>query len=117
MRDHLQYLPPRKHFATPWLGPAPLASVVRSATTKVSEDRQLSEFTLRNNAKFANGDSLNAQALTESYAWFLATRGSGQLRVNGLLSAERIEVIDDVTVRLHLDRPVAWGLIGNAPEQ
>jgi hypothetical protein len=29
-------------------------------------------------------------------------------------SADRIEVVDDVTVRLHLDRPVAWGLIGNA---
>src|SRR5437016_4493094 len=27
---------------------------------------------------------------------------------------EHIEVVDDVTVRLHLDRPVAWGLIGNA---
>ncbi len=29
-------------------------------------------------------------------------------------SANRIEVVDDVTVRLNLDRPVAWGLIGNA---
>src|SRR6266571_4743087 len=43
-----------------------------------------------------------------------ASKGSGQLRVNGLPSADRIEVVDDVTVRLHLDRPVAWGLIGNA---
>ena len=34
--------------------------------------------------------------------------------VNGLPSEDRIEVVDDVTVRLHLDRPVAWGLIGNA---
>ena len=41
-------------------------------------------------------------------------QGSGQLRVNGLSSADRIEVVDEVTVRLHLDRPVAWGLIGNA---
>jgi hypothetical protein len=31
-----------------------------------------------------------------------------------LPSADRIEVVDEVTVRLHLDRPVAWGLIGNA---
>src|SRR5438132_6396010 len=81
---------------------------------KVSEDRQLIEFTLHPNAKFANGDPLNAQALKESYAWFLGAKGSGQLRVNGLPSADRIEVVDDVTVRLHLDRPVAWGLIGNA---
>jgi peptide/nickel transport system substrate-binding protein len=29
-------------------------------------------------------------------------------------SADRIEVVDEVTVRLHLDRPVAWGLYGHA---
>jgi peptide/nickel transport system substrate-binding protein len=81
---------------------------------KISEDRQTIEFVLRNNAKFANGDPINAQALKDSYAWFLEAKGSGQLKVNGLPSADRIEVVDDVTVRLHLDRPVAWGLIGNA---
>src|SRR5215510_13749175 len=81
---------------------------------KVSEDRQTIEFILRNNAKFANGDPINAQAFKDSYAWFLGAKGSGQLKVNGLPSADRIEVVDDVTVRLHLDRPVAWGLIGNA---
>jgi len=88
--------------------------MVLATAYKVSEDRQMIEFTLRNNAKFANGDPLNAQALKESYAWFLGAKGSGQLRVNGVPSADRIEVVDDVTVRLHLDRPVAWGLIGNA---
>src|SRR5207249_3362948 len=87
---------------------------VLATAYKVSEDRQLIEFTLHPNAKFANGDPINAQALKESYAWFLGAKGSGQLRVNGLPSADRIEVVDDVTVRLHLDRPVAWGLIGNA---
>src|SRR6266850_6648130 len=87
---------------------------VLASSYKVSEDRQLIEFTLRRNAKFANGDPINAQALKDSYAWFLGAKGSGQLRVNGLPSADRIEVVDDVTVRLHLDRPVAWGLIGNA---
>ena len=83
---------------------------------KVSDDRQLIEFTLRNNAKFANGDPLNAPALKDSWAWLMANGGSGgnQLKVNGLPSAERIEVVDDVTLRLHLDRPVAWGLYGNA---
>ena len=48
---------------------------------KVSDDRQLIEFTLRPNAKFANGDPINAQALKESYAWFLGPRvpaSSGQ---------------------------------------
>jgi len=88
--------------------------MVLATAYKVSEDRQMIEFTLRNNAKFANGDPINAQALKDSYAWFLGAKGSGQLRVNGLPSADLIEVIDDVTVRLHLDRPVAWGLIGNA---
>jgi peptide/nickel transport system substrate-binding protein len=87
---------------------------VLATSYKVSEDRQLIEFTLRNNAKFANGDPINAQAFKESYAWLLGARGSGQLRVNGVPSADRIEVVDDLTVRLHLDRPVAWGLIGNA---
>src|SRR5262245_38050168 len=87
---------------------------VLASAYKVSEDRQLIEFTLRNNAKFANGDPIDAQAFKDSYAWFLATRGSGQLRVNGVPSADRIEVVDDVTVRLNLDRLVAWGLIGNA---
>src|SRR4030095_12166490 len=88
--------------------------MVLATAYKVSEDRQHIEFTLRDKAKFANGDPINAQALKESYAWFLGAKGSGQLRVNGLPSADRIEVVDDVTVRLHLDRPVAWGLIGNA---
>ena len=88
--------------------------MVLATAYKVSEARQLIEFTLHPNAKFANGDPINAQALKESYAWFLGAKGSGQLRVNGLPSADRIEVVDDVTVRLHLDRPVAWGLIGNA---
>src|SRR5262245_29783679 len=88
--------------------------MVLDAAYKVSEDRQLIEFALRPNAKFANGDPINAEALKESYAWFLGAKGSGQLRVNGLPSADRIEVVDEVTVRLHLDRPVAWGLIGNA---
>jgi ABC-type transport system substrate-binding protein len=87
---------------------------VLASSYKVSEDRQLIEFTLHSNAKFANGNPINAQAFKDSYAWFLATRGSGQLRVNGLPSADRIEVVDDVMVRLYLDRPVAWGLIGNA---
>src|SRR6266567_3622778 len=87
---------------------------VLATAYKVSEDRQLIEFTLHPNAKFANGDPINAQALKESYAWFLGAKGSGQLRVNGLPSDDRIEVVDDATVRLHLDRPVAWGLIGNA---
>src|SRR5713101_7821260 len=88
--------------------------MVFATAYKVSEDRPTIEFILRNNAKFANGDPINAQALKDSYAWFLGAKGSGQLRVNGLPSADRVEVVDEVTVRLHLDRPVAWGLIGNA---
>jgi peptide/nickel transport system substrate-binding protein len=86
------------------------------AAYKVSEDRQLIEFTLRDHAKFANGDPLNAQALKESCAWLLANggRGAGQLKVNGLPNVDRIEVVDEVTVRLHLDRAVAWWLYGNA---
>jgi peptide/nickel transport system substrate-binding protein len=82
---------------------------------KVSEDRQLIEFTLRDHAKFAHEDPLNAQALKDSCAWLLATGGTGvgQLKVNGLPSTDRIEVVDEVTVRLPLDRPVAWGLYGN----
>ena len=83
---------------------------------KVSDDRQRIEFTLRPNAKFANGDPLHAPALKEAYAWLFANGGSGgnQLKVNGVPNAEHIEVVDDVTLRLHLDRPVAWGLYGNA---
>jgi len=80
----------------------------------ISEDRQTIEFTLHPNAKFANGDPLDAQAIRDSHAWFLATRGSGQLKVNGIPSPDHIEVIDAVTLRFYLDRPVAWGLIGHA---
>jgi peptide/nickel transport system substrate-binding protein len=77
----------------------------------VSDDRQLIEFTLRNNAKFANGDPIDAQALKDSYAMHISNRGPGasQLRVSGLPSADRIEVLDAMTLRLSLDRPVAWG--------
>jgi len=83
---------------------------------KVSEDRQRIEFTIRPNAKFANGDPLHAPALKDAYAWLFANGGTGgnQLKVNGVPNAEHIEVVDDVTLRLHLDRPVPWGLYGNA---
>jgi peptide/nickel transport system substrate-binding protein len=49
---------------------------VLASSYKVSEDRQLIEFTLRSSAKFANGDPINAQAFKDSYAWFLATHSS-----------------------------------------
>jgi peptide/nickel transport system substrate-binding protein len=83
--------------------------MVLATTYKVSEDRQRIELTLRSGATFANGDPINAQTLKDSYAWHRANGGpgSGQLKVNGLLSADHIEVVDEVTVRLHLDRPVA----------
>src|SRR6266404_7186041 len=88
--------------------------MVLATAYKVSDDRQRIEFTLRPNAKFANGDPINTQALKESYAWFLGAKGSGQLRVNGLPSEDRIEGVDDVTVRLHLARPRGCGPIRNA---
>ena len=83
---------------------------------KVSEDRQTIDFILRPDAKFANGDPIDAQALRDSYAMHIANKGSGasQLKVSGLPTEDRIEVVDDVTVRLHLDRPVAWGVISHA---
>jgi ABC-type transport system substrate-binding protein len=70
----------------------------------------------RDQAKFPNANPLNARALKDSCAWLLANGGSGssQLKVNGLPSADRIEEVDEVTLRLHLDRPVAWGLYGHA---
>src|SRR5215813_11393294 len=68
--------------------------MVLATAYKVSEDRQLIEFALRPNARFANGDPINAEALKESYAWLLGAKGSGQLRVNGVPCAERIEVVD-----------------------
>src|SRR6266498_668975 len=40
--------------------------MVLATAYKISEDRQLIEFTLQPNAKFANGDPINAQALKES---------------------------------------------------
>src|SRR5215475_11186564 len=84
--------------------------------TKVSEDRQTIEFTLHPNATFANGDPIDAQALKASYAMHITNAGSGasQLKVSGIPSADRIEVVDDLTLRLHLDRPVAWGVISHA---
>jgi peptide/nickel transport system substrate-binding protein len=83
---------------------------------KVSEDRQTIEFTLRPHAKFANGDPIDAQALKDSYAMHITNRGSGasQLKVCGLPSVDRIEVIDDMRLRLSLDRPVAWGVSGHS---
>jgi peptide/nickel transport system substrate-binding protein len=90
---------------------------LRLATSyHVSADRRTIEFTLHKHAKFANGDPIDATVVKASYAWCMANGGSGgaQLRVNGLPSPDRIEVVSDHLLRLHLDRPVAWGLIGNA---
>src|SRR5262249_61986025 len=50
----------------------------------------------------------------DAFAGCLGGKAPGQLRVSGLRRDDRIEVVDDLTVRLHLDRSVAWGLIGNA---
>ena len=62
------------------------------------------------------GDPLTRRPSRRRRAWLFANGGSGgnQLKVNGVPDAEHIEVVDDVTLRLHLDRPVAWGLYGNA---
>ena len=67
----------------------------------ISEDRQTIEFTLRTDAKFANGDPIDAQALKDSYAMHISNRGPGasQLKVSGLPSADRIAVLDAVTLR------------------
>ncbi len=43
-----------------------------------------------------------------------AGSGASQLKVSGIPSADRLEVVDAVTLRLHLDRPVAWGVISHA---
>jgi len=82
----------------------------------VSPDQRTITFTIRKEARFANGDPIDAPAIKASYGWFHDTGGSGanQLKVNGLASKDNIEVVDAQTLRLHLDRPVAWGLIGNA---
>src|SRR4029434_6221162 len=79
--------------------------------TKVSEDRQTIEFALRPNAKFANGDPIDAQALKASYIMHITNAGAGanQLKVSGIAAAHRIEVVDEVTLRLHLDRPGGLG--------
>jgi peptide/nickel transport system substrate-binding protein len=53
---------------------------VLATAYRVSDDRQLIEFTLRPNAKFANGDPLDAQALRDSYAWLLGARGSSSTK-------------------------------------
>ena len=59
---------------------------VLATAYKVSEDRQLIEFTLHPNAKFANGDPIDAQALKDSYVMHIANGGSGatQLKVSGV---------------------------------
>ena len=83
---------------------------------KVSEDRQTVEFTLRPNAKFANGRSHRRPGAQRLLCPASSNNGSGasQLKVSGLPNADRIEVVDAVTLRLHLDRPVAWGVISHA---
>jgi hypothetical protein len=59
---------------------------------------------------------MDAQALKASYIMHITNAGSGasQLKVSGITSADRLEVVDDLTLRLHLDRPVAWGVISHA---
>ena len=84
---------------------------------KVSEDRQTIEFTLRPNAKFANGDPIDAQALKDSYAMHIYqswAQGPASSRSAACPVPIASRSIDAVTLRLHLDRPVAWGVIGHA---
>ncbi|MBI3078615.1 MAG: ABC transporter substrate-binding protein [Deltaproteobacteria bacterium] len=89
---------------------------VLAESHRVSADRKTIDFVLRPSARFANGDRIDAQAVKAAYDWYfdLNGAGAGQLKVNGIPGKEHVVVVDERTLRLKLDRPVAWNVIGHA---
>ena len=83
---------------------------------KVAADGASVEFTLKDGLKFANGDRINAPTMKAAFEWYIDAKavGNAQLKVNGVSSKEQIEVVNDRTYRLRLDRPVAWSVVGHA---
>lgn len=99
--------------AVPWL----------AESWEVSDDKMTFTFNLVKGAKFHNGDPVTAEAVRWSYARTLKLGKGPAWMLNAFLKAENIKAVDDLTVRMTLDRPYApflsflpWWFIMN-PEQ
>jgi peptide/nickel transport system substrate-binding protein len=69
-------------------------------------DNSTVELTLREGVKFQDGTPLNAEAVKFSWDRIIAA-GPEMTKVAALAALQSIEVVDDLTVRVHLAQPVA----------
>lgn len=89
----------------------------------ISADATKYTFHLVKNAKFHNGDPVNAEAVRWSFDRTLTLGKGPAWMLNAFLKAENIKVINDYTVEFTLDRPFApflsfvpWWFIMNPKE-
>jgi len=69
-------------------------------------DQSTVEFTLRQGVKFQDGSPLNAEAVKFSWDRVIAA-GPEMTKVAAVKALESIEVVDDLTVRVRLSKPIA----------
>lgn len=77
------------------------------AVTWKAETPQAWVFTLRQGVTYSNGEPLNAEALMVSAAYMATPKGRSETIGSTLYQVERVEKIDDLTVRVHLNEPDA----------
>lgn len=72
----------------------------------VSEDQTTYTFTLYPDVQFQDGTPANAQAVKDSYTRWIEMGGSPVNVITRFVdSPDRMEVVDDITLRFNLDRP------------
>ncbi len=73
----------------------------------VSDDAVRWTFYLVRDAEFHNGDPVTAEAVRYSFERILALQQGPAWMLEGVLTPEGIEVVDDYTIRFHLEKPYA----------
>jgi peptide/nickel transport system substrate-binding protein len=69
------------------------------------ENPQSWVFTLRQGVAFSNGEPFNAAALVASAEYMASQAGRAETIGSTLYQVERVEAIDDLTARVHLNEP------------
>lgn len=74
---------------------------------EVSDDAKVFTFKLKQNAKFHDGSSVNAEAVVYSFNRLMTLQGPPTYRWAGIATADAAKVVDEFTVEFTLEQPFA----------
>jgi peptide/nickel transport system substrate-binding protein len=74
---------------------------------EVSDDAKVFTFKLKQNAKFHDGSSVNAEAVVYSFNRLMTLQGPPTYRWAGIAGADAAKVVDEFTVEFTLEQPFA----------